>query len=178
MRVLVRLLSCLLGLAIAAVGGLLATEVTWWWVQPGSPPLLVPWHEWLRLLGTLNWASLPVRITAWSVAAAGLLLVLFAAAARRRDVRLNAPAPEITVTTSPRSLARTVGNSVRAAEGVTGASVTASRRRVRVRATSALKTEDQLRPRLTELAREVVGALPLPHTPSVSVVVDSPRDRR
>lgn len=178
MRVLVRLLSCLLGLAVAAVGGLLAVEVAWRWMRPGAKPLLVPWPDWLAQLRTLTWAGQPVQIAAWSVAIAGLLLIWFAATARRKDVRLNAPAPEVTVTTSPRSLARTVGNRMRAADGVTGASVTASSRRIRVRATSSSQSEDQLRPRLTELAREVVGALPMPRTPAVSVVVDSPRDRR
>jgi hypothetical protein len=56
--------------------------------------------------------------------------------------------------------------------------VTASRRRVRVRATSRVHDEATLRPRLLEVAREAVADLPMPARPKVSVVVISPKDRR
>ncbi|MBK1783376.1 DUF6286 domain-containing protein [Prauserella cavernicola] len=178
MRVFVRLLSTLLGLALAAAGVLLALEVAWQWWRPQDAPLLVPWPSWRDALEGTGWDSTTVRVVAIIVAVAGLVLLFTASAARRRDVRLTDPAPGVTVTTSPRSLARVVGQHVRAQENVTSASVTASARKIRVRATSTLESEQELRPRLAESVSGLVGDLPLVRRPKVSVVVDSPRDRR
>ncbi|MGW5054511.1 DUF6286 domain-containing protein [Actinokineospora sp. NPDC004072] len=177
MRIVVRIVAVLLGLALAAVGAVLALEVAWRWLRPDGDPLLVPWPDWQARLGELTWQSQAVRAAAWITAAAGLLLLLAALVARRRDVVLRDPAPEVTVRTSPRSLARIVGTRVRAEDEVRGASVSATRRKVRVRAASGLAPEARLRPRLTEVVGGVLADLPLARTPRVSVVVDSPRDR-
>ncbi|WP_158894387.1 DUF6286 domain-containing protein [Amycolatopsis anabasis] len=178
MRVFVRLLSTLLGLGLAVAGVLLAVEVGWHWWRPGDAPLIVPWPAWRDHLAQLGWDAYAVRLTGGVLAAAGLLLVLMSTAARRRSVRLTDPADEVSVTTSPRALARLVGHRVRAEQNVTGASVTASAKKVRVRATSRLETEGELRPRLLETVSELLGRVPLLRQPKVSVVVDSPKDRR
>ncbi|RZQ61355.1 DUF6286 domain-containing protein [Amycolatopsis suaedae] len=178
MRILVRLLSALLGLAVAAAGALLAVEVGWHWWRPGDAPLLVPWPQWRDHLAGLGWDSYAVRLTAGIVAGAGLLVLLAAAVARRRAIRLTDPATEVSVSTSPRALARLVGRTVRAQDNVTGATVTATARKVRVRATSRLSTEAELRPRLRETVTDLLADVPLVRQPRVSVVVDSPKDRR
>ena len=68
------------------------------------------------------------------VGVAGLLLIIVGLAARRSEVRLEAPRADMTVTTSPRVLARLVGTRVRESDDVLSASVTASARRVAVTA--------------------------------------------
>jgi hypothetical protein len=177
-RVLLRPLAALLGLALAAAAGTLAVEVGWAWARPGHGSLLVPWRTWQAHLSADTWTSQPVRLTAVVVAAAGLVLLLVAAFARTaRVVPLNDPGPVVSVVTSPRSLARVVGGTVRGEDGVTGTTVTASARRVRVRARSRLSTEEELLPRLVAVTRAALDHLPLPRRPRVSVVVDSPRDR-
>ncbi|MFI5608195.1 DUF6286 domain-containing protein [Amycolatopsis sp. NPDC051903] len=178
MRVVVRLLSTVLGLAVAVGGALLALEVGWRWWQPGRAPLIVQWERWREDLAALQWTGTPVRVTAALVVVAGLLLVVFALGAGNRAVRMTDPADGICVSTSPRALARLVGLAVRAQANVSGASVTASARKVRVRATSRLETEEQLRPRLLETVAAVLDDVPLERRPKVSVVVDSPKDRR
>lgn len=178
MRVFVRLLSTLLAIAVAGAGGLLALEVGWHWWRPGDSPLLVPWPQWRDRLAEIGWDSPAVKVTAGVLLAAGLVVLLVASAAKRRAVRLTDPADEVSVTTSPRSLARIVGNRVRTQDNVTGASVTASAKRVRVRATSRLATEGQLRPQLLESVRTLLDTVPLVRRPKVSVVVDSPKDRK
>ncbi|GGS50300.1 DUF6286 domain-containing protein [Actinokineospora fastidiosa] len=177
MRVVVRIVAVLLALAIATAGALLAVEVGWRWLRPDAGPLVVPWPRWRAELSTLTWESTPVRVTALITAVAGLLLLVAALATGRRDVALLDPAPGVTVRTSPRSLARIVGTRVRAQDDVSGATVSASRRKVRVRASSAIEPEARLRPRLTGVVGAVLADLPLARTPRVSVVVDSPRDR-
>lgn len=176
MRLLVRLLSCLFGLVLAAAGGLLALEVGWAWARPQDGPLLVDWPAAERRLAGITWQSTEVRLVAGAVVLTGLIVLLVAATARRRDVRLTDPATDVSVSTSPRSLARVVGYRVRAQDNVTGATVTATAKHIRVRATSRLETEAQLRPRLLEVVTATVADLPLTRTPKVSVVVSSPRD--
>lgn len=178
MRPFVRLLSTLLALAFAAAGAVLALEVGWHWWRPGSGPLLVPWPRWQAGLTSLGWDAYAVRVGAGVLAAAGLVLLLCAVAAKSRAVRLTDPAAEVSVSTSPRSLARLVGLTVRAQDNVAGATVTASARRVRVRAKSTLETEGELRPRLLETVSALLDDVPLVRRPKVSVVVDSPKDRR
>lgn len=180
MLVLLRLLAPLLGLAVAATGALLAVEASWTLVRPRSGPLLVPWPAWRDTLASYSWSDSAVLVAGGVLALIGLLLVLVAGRARRQVVRMTDPAAEVTVVTSPRSLARLVGQRVRDEDGVDAASVTATARRVRVRvrAISRLTTEAALRPALTSLVTDLVTTLPLARTPRVQVVVDSPKDRR
>lgn len=178
MRVLLRLLSPVLGLALAAVGGLVALEAGWALARPGSQPLVAPWTDWRDQLSGVTWADTPVLIIGAALVLVGLLLLWLAGAARRHDVPMSEPSEEVTVVTSPRSLARIVGHRVRAEDGVRFATVTAGSRRVRVRATSALSSEAELRPTLTSTVNDLVGTLPLARKPRVQVVVDSPKDRR
>lgn len=138
----------------------------------------MPWPRWQAELASLGWDAYAVRVGAGVLAAAGLVLLLCALAAGSRAIRLADPADEVSVSTSPRSLARLVGLTVRAQDNVAGATVTASARRVRVRAKSTLETEGELRPRLLETVSALLDDVPLVRRPKVSVVVDSPQDRR
>ncbi|WP_433270514.1 DUF6286 domain-containing protein [Actinosynnema sp. CS-041913] len=172
MRVLLRLLSPFLGLAVAGIGVLLIAEVAW---QSAGRGHLIPGA--VTDLPGLSWTDDRVRVPALITAIAGLLLLVIALTARRRFVRLHAPGDGIVVTTSATAVARVVGHRVRQEEGVSGASVTASRRKVHVRATSRLHDEATLRPRLMEVVGETVRRLPIANRPKVSVVVHSPKDR-
>ncbi len=174
MRILLRLLSPLLGLAVAALAGFVALEVIWAWVRPADGPVALPWPAWRATLQEWTWTSTPVRLIAVGLIIAGLLLVGVAARSGRREVRLSNPAPEITVTTSPRSLARLVGNHVRALDHVASASVTASRRKVWVRAVSG-RTADVAEPSITQAVQALLSELPLAQTPQVAVAVSDIR---
>lgn len=170
MRILLRGLSPLLGLAVAALGLFVALEVIWAWVRPADGPLLLPWPAWQAMLQEWAWASAPVRLIAAALIGAGLLLVVLALWSGRREVRLTNPAPEITVITSPRSLARLVGNQVRALDHVASASVTASPRKVSVRAVSG-EPADVAEPSITGAVHALLSELPLAQTPQVAVAV-------
>lgn len=179
MRILLRLLVPLFGLAVAAAGALLALEAGWALARPDAGVLLAPWPAWRDSLATYSWSDIPVLVGGGVLALAGLLLMLMAARARRRDVRMVDPTDDVTVVTSPRSLARMIGQRVREEGGVNAASVTATRRKVRVRATaSRLRSEAELGPALISQVTELVSDLPLARMPQVHVVVRSPKDRR
>lgn len=171
MRVLLRILAPLLGLALAAAGVLFVIEVVAAWVlSDATTGLLVPWPDWRATLEGLTWADNPVPGIAIGVAALGLLLVLLALSARRSDIHLDAPG-QIVVTTAPRVLARLVGTRVRATDDVAGAAVTASARKVSVTAQAwgdaTPELQDTVRSRIDELLDE----LPLRHRPRVGVSV-------
>lgn len=178
MRFLVRLLSVLCGLAVAAAGSALLIGVTWTWLLPGDSSLRPILDRLRSVVAERAWSSTPVLLTAALALAVGLLLLVVAVSAGRKDITLHSPAPGVTVTTSPRSLARLVGHRVRAADGVSTAVVTASTKAVRIKAGTRLTSASSLQPALHELATGTVGDLPMDRTPRVSVTVNSARDNR
>jgi hypothetical protein len=171
-RVLLRLLAPLVGITLAAIGALVVLEVIAAWARPGSPTgLIVPWPDWRATLDTVTWAQSPVAAIAIGVAAAGLLLVLVGLLARRHDIRLDGPVPGITVTTSPRVLARLVGRRVRGTDEIAGATVTASRHRVAVAAQAWNEVSPELRDTVHARVEELLDELPLHIRPRVTVTV-------
>lgn len=171
MRAVVRLLSPLLALAVAAVGVIVALETVTAWVAPGSSPLVVPWPDWRTALGPLSWSSAVVRGVAIGVGIVGLLVLLVGLRSRRRDVLLNDPVPEVTVTTTPRSLARAVGQEVRGLGEVVSASVVASPRRITVRASTDSENTSEVSGVVRGRVDEVLERLPLARRPRVAVWV-------
>ncbi|HEY0814368.1 MAG TPA: DUF6286 domain-containing protein [Pseudonocardia sp.] len=172
MRVLLRVLAPLLGIVLAAGAVLVVIEVVAAWVLADAEGgLLVPWRDWSVTLANLSWNENPVPGIAIGVGVVGLLLIIVGLAARRGDVRLEAPAMDMTVTTSPRVLARLVGTRVRAADDVLSASVTASARRIAVHALvwqdAPLDQREVIVGRISELLDE----LPLRRRPRVTVSV-------
>jgi len=182
MRAVLRVLAPLIALALAAVGVLLVIEVVGAWLRPQLPDavadgVIVPWPAWQVELARLTWRSDPVPVIAVVVAVVGLVLVLIGLLARRSHLTLDGPDPAITVTTSPRVIAQLVGRRVRATEDVTGASVTASGRRVSVSA-QGWSDDEQLRESVTARVEELLDQLPLHRRPAVSVTVHERRGPR
>jgi hypothetical protein len=178
-RVLLRVLAPLLGLAVAAVGVLLVIEVVAAWVRPDATTgLVVPWPDWYVTLGRLSWADTPIPAIAIGAAVVGLVLVLVGLLARRTDIPVDGPAPEMTVTTSPRVLARLVGRRVRSTDDVAAASVTASRRKVSVAAQAWGDADPELSDTVRTCVDDLLDELPLPHRPRVAVSVQDRKGPR
>ena len=172
MRVLLRVLAPLLGIALAAAGVLVVIEVVAAWVRPGMEGgLVVPWPDWMVTLASVSWNQSPVPGIAIGVGVVGLLLIIVGLAARRREVRLEAPKADMTVTTSPRVLARLVGTRVRECDDVLSASVTVSTRRVAVTALAWHDAPPDLREVIVGRVRELLDELPLRRRPRVAVSV-------
>lgn len=176
MRVLLRVLAPLLGLGLAAAGALLVIEVVAAWVRgagPGFQGALVPWPAWRATLDMLGWRSGLMLAVCTGVALLGLLLVVLAGTARRRDIRFEDPAVDVSVTTSPRLLARLVGQRVRADDQVSRASVTATARAVRVVATCRGEVPEGLPAGVSRDAGALLDGLPLVRRPRLAVSVRS-----
>ena len=172
MRALLRVLAPLLGIALAAAGVLVVIEVVAAWVLPGPEGgLLVRWPDWGATLAILSWNESPVPGIAIGVGVAGLLLMIVGLAARRSEVRLEAPTADMTVTMPPRVLARLVGTRVRASEDVLSASVTASARRVVVTALVWHDAPPDLREAIVGRVTELLDELPLRRRLHVAVSV-------
>ena len=177
MRVFLRLLSPLFGLAVAVADALLAVEVIADWLigsRRGYSGLLVPSPRWPAELAILPWHSLLAVVVCACVAVVGRLLLWVAGLAHRREIRLTDPTKEISVTASPDVLARLVGQKVRAGEEI----VSASARRVRVNAVGRGEHPGQLRPTVRGQVVELIDDLPLARRPRISVAVHAARGLR
>lgn len=170
MRLLLRVLAPLLGLVLAVVGLAIVVETVTLWVAPASSPLVVPWPAWQAAAEGLTWQSGAVRGTAIVVGVVGLFVLVLGLVARRHDVYLADPVPEVTVTTSPRSLARAVGHEVRSHSDVVSASVVASTKKITVKA-STLDPAEAVREDVRARVDEMLARLPLARRPRVSVSV-------
>jgi hypothetical protein len=178
-RVLLRVLVPLLGLAVALVGALVVLEVVALSVRPDDGDgLVVPWPQWYAALEQTAWTDAPVPGIAIGTAVFGLLLLLVGLFARRPDIAVDGPAPDITVTTSARVLARLVGRRVRAADDVAAASVTASRRRVTVAAEAWNDADPGLADRVRARVEGLLDEVPLRRRPRVTVTVQERRGPR
>jgi hypothetical protein len=142
-----------------------------WVLADTEGGLLVPWPDWAGTLASLSWNQSPVPGIAIGVGVAGLLLIIVGLAARRREVRLEAPSTDMTVTTSPRVLARLVGTRVRDSDDVLSASVTASARRVAVTALVWHDAPPDLREVIVGRVQVLLDELPLRRRPRVAVSV-------
>ncbi|MCW0211969.1 MAG: DUF6286 domain-containing protein [Pseudonocardia sp.] len=182
MRILLRLLAPLLGLAIAAAGAIAIIEVVAAWVRPGSTGVVVPWSAWQSSLTELTWSDNPVPVIGIVVGVIGLLLLVLVALARRHDVPLNSPSEEMTVSTSPRVLARLVGRHVRATDEVAGATVSASARKVAVTAEGYTRPDPtdggDLRTTVRERVDGLLDELPLTYRPRVAVTTRTRKELR
>ncbi|MDD7936920.1 DUF6286 domain-containing protein [Actinomycetospora lutea] len=170
MRLLLRVLAPLIALLLAVAGLALVVETVTAWVAPSSSPLVVPWPAWRTAIEGLTWQSGSVRAVAIVVGVVGLFLLITGLVSRRHDVYLADPVPEVTVTTSPRSLARAVGHEVRSHDDVVSASVVASSSKITVKA-ATLDPAEEVRAALRDRVTEMLVRLPLARRPRVAVSV-------
>lgn len=180
MRVVLRLLAPLLGLGLAAAGVLLAAEVVVAWVRtPATTGVVAPWPAWRAALAETPWTATVVALIGIAAALLGLLVLLVGLLARRHDIALIGADPSMTVTTSPRVLARLVGRRVRAADDVAEAGVTASARKVSVTAQGWDGAADPgLRNSVDVRVKGLLDELPLARRPRVGVAVQERKGPR
>lgn len=173
MRVLERVLSVLLALALAVGSVLLALEVAW--AVAGKPPLLVQWHGALRSGQSNAWDTAPVRTTAVVVLVVGLLLLLVALKPRRAPrLPLVSSAESVDAALTRRSLRTVLVGAAGRVDGLSGARATVTKRRASVTATSRLGSADtaaDLTTQLQERLQHTLDGLQLAKTPRLRAKV-------
>lgn len=176
MHLLNRLLATLLALALF-LGGLLAVvEIVL--AALGRPAWLVPHQQWSSWLGEQTFSDGIVRAALIGLALLGLLLLV--AALRRGKpgaLRLPARTEGVRVSASRRGIERSLATAARRADGVRAARARARRRSVRVKATTALRSTDDLQQPVTATVTERLEQLGLAGVlrPRVTVSRESAR---
>jgi hypothetical protein len=172
----VRALGPALGLVLALVGLLVVVEAVG--SLAGADHVLLDWRGLRDGAGSGSWSSPPVRLVCLLATAAGVALVVLALRGARAEVALRTGDPALAGTTSRRAVARIVADSVRVADGVSGAvDVVVGRSTVSVRVTrSGLDANHPgtLTERVRAAAVAALGTVPLERTPTVEVIERTP----
>jgi hypothetical protein len=171
MRLFNRLLAALLSLTLMVAGVLVVVEVVA--QRLGRKPAIVDWprlYDWAR---RTTWQQGSVRVASIALVVVGLLL-LAAELKRSRPSRLAVRSQDTDAAYTRRGVAATIRSAVSDVDGINSASVSVSRRKVKVEATTAglqPYTAEGLREPATEAARQRLDALELQSPPALSVHV-------
>jgi hypothetical protein len=143
MRAFNRILAVLLAVAIAVAGVLTVIEVIA--AATDNDPVIVKWHGLVGDLASNEWKTAGPRVAAIILILVGLLLLLFALRrGKPATVALTTDAPAVDMTTTRRSLQRSLATTATTVDGITDASVKVKRRKivVKARAASGVTKED------------------------------------
>jgi hypothetical protein len=170
MRYVNRVVVALLTLALAVTGVFAAIEVVL--AMLSRPPLVLPREQAIDALQHSRWADTPVRGVLLGVAALGLVLLISQLVPRRtRLLPIADPTPGVTAATTRRSVERALRRAATAADGITGASVTARPRRVRVRAVTGLRDVTGIHANLIAAVTDQLDGIGLARRPALSVTL-------
>jgi hypothetical protein len=168
MRYANRALVIALALALVVGGVLTAIEVSV--ATLGRPPLLLPREQAISLLQRSRWADAPVVAVLAGVAVLGLALLVAQLVPRRtRLLPIADPTPGVAAATTRRSLERALRRAAAGADGITAASVTATPRRVRVRAVTGLRDTTGVHAGLVAVVNDQLDGIGLTRRPALSV---------
>lgn len=137
MRVIERLLSLLLALALIVGAVVLAVEVGYALLD--KPPALVPWRGLYERGTTSAWDTAPVRLVAAAVLLLGLLLLVGELKPRRPSrLAMRRQTEGVDTAVTRRGLRSTLVRAALEVDGISAATAKVGRRRARVSATSRL----------------------------------------
>lgn len=178
MRAFNRILCTLLAVAIAAAGVLTVIEVIA--AATGSDPVVVKWRGLTDDLTSTQWKDVGPRIAAAVLIVVGLLLLLFALRrGKPATVGLTTNASDVDLTTTRRSLQRSLSATATGVDGISDAAVKVKRRKVLVKARAGSGVErDDARSRLTSTMQDRVDGLALADARKLKVKVAAAPEKR
>src|SRR3954451_19587762 len=178
MRAFNRILCVLLAIAIAAAGVLTVIEVIA--AAAGKDPVFVKWHGLVTNLTDNEWKTAGPRVAGIILIVVGLLLLLFALRrGKPSTIALTTQVPDLDLTTTRRSLQRSLGTSATAVDGITDASVRVTRRKVTVSARGAGGVgKDEATSRLTRTMQQRLDRLSLADARRLKVSVVPAPDKK
>lgn len=178
MRAFNRILCTLLAVAIAVAGVLTVIEVIA--AASDHDPVVVKWHGLVDRLAGNEWKTAGPRVTAIILIIVGLLLLMFALRrGKPATVALTTGASDVDMTTTRRSLQRSLATGAESVDGIASAKVGVKRRKVTVaaRAVSGVTREDATS-RLTRAMQERLDGLALADARRLKVRVTPAPDKK
>ena len=176
MRLANRLMAALLSLAVACAGVLLIIEVIA--ARTGQHAVIINWHAAYNWATRTAWIFGSIRVTAGILIGLGLVLLIAelkpARVSRLAADPAKAGAADIDTAYTRRGVAAAIRSAVTDVDGVRGASVKVTRRKVTVGATAAAHDKAaarSLHEPVTAAARQRLAALSLRHASALSVRV-------
>jgi hypothetical protein len=139
-----RVLSALLALVLILGSLLVVSEILV--AALGRPPWLAPYPEWSRWLSSHSWNdALVIALAAGAVVLGLLLLVAAFWRGKPAALTLEPRTAGVEVTASRRSVEKSLAAAASRTTGVTGATASVGRRKARVDAQGATRSESDLR---------------------------------
>jgi hypothetical protein len=178
MRAFNRILCVLLAIAIAVAGVLTVIEIIA--AATDHDPVVVKWHGLVDDLASNQWKTAGPRVLAIILIVVGLLLLLFALRrGKPTTVALTTQVPDLDLTTTRRSLQRSLSTSATAVDGIADASVRVTRRKVVVTARGgAGVSKDDATSRLTRAMQQRLDGLSLAEARRLKVSVTPAPDKK
>lgn len=176
MKVVDRLLALVAGLALAAVGGLVALEAGL--LGAGRPALVVPRTRWDRGLNNLVWSSTTLRVAAIITIVAGAVLLITQLIPRRRQRLALVGTEGRTAWVTPAGVRRAVERAVLDShDDVAAARARVRRRKVKVLATVVASADNETPGRVGTTVEAVLDRLEVERSLRVRVQIDRNQDR-
>lgn len=173
MRAANRLLSVLLAVVIAVAGVLTIIEIIV--AAFGNKPAIVKWKGLVDHLSTTQWKTAGPRVVAIVLILVGLLLLLFALRrGKPATIPLSTSASDVDMTTTRRSLQRSLGNNASTVNGIQDASAKVTRRKVVIKAqATAGVPKSEAKSRLNGEIQQVLDTMSLADRRRLVVKVSS-----
>ena len=177
MRAVNRILCLLLAAAIAVAGVLTVIEVIA--AATDHDPVVVKWHGLVDDLATNQWKTAGPRVAGIILILVGLILLFFALRrGKPATVALTTGAPRVDMTTTRRSLQRSLATSATSVDGIADAKVRVKRRKVVVVSRASSGEREDARARLTQHLQGRLDSLSLAETRRLKVKVAAAPERR
>jgi hypothetical protein len=177
MRAFNRLLCLLLALVIAAAGVLAVLEIIA--ATTDHDPVVVKWHGFVNDLATNEWKTAGPRVAGIVLILVGLLLLFFALRrGKPANIALTTAAPETDLTTTRRSLQRSLSNAAASVDGVAEAKAKVKRRKVVVKGRAGTSDRTDAQSRLTNELQERLDGLSLAEPLRLKVKLAAALDKK
>ncbi len=177
MRIVDRVLSAVLGMALLVAGLLVAVEIVV--AALGRSPWLVPHDHWAEWASTTSWSDPGLRVLFAGLIVGGVALLVVEGARRRPEVlALAAQGPGVVAVLERREVERWLVERVEGVEGVADAGVRISNGRTLVAATSVGRDTTTVEPGIREVASDSLESLALDRPTRLTVRVRPRQERR
>lgn len=173
-RIMLRVLSALLALALVASASLLIGQVVVG--MSGGGDFLVPTSDWYAALRTTTWNDASVVYTGIALLIVGLLVLVVVVLSRPRLFTLARPEDTVDVVIPPRAVAQMLRRQAEVVPGVGAASAEVTRDLARISVTAPLASPATVEQDLAAALTHGLKKVPWSRMPRLEIEVIGPRE--